>query len=484
MAKYDFVIDTSDRSSTGLILSRIAPGSTVLEFGCANGRMTRYMKEELSCQVYIVEYDEPAFNDAVQYARDGICDDIMSFNWAEKFAGITFDAVIFADVLEHLTSPEIVVAKAAELLAESGSVHISVPNITHNDVLLKAYDERFDYTATGLLDDTHIHFWGMKNLSELAQRSGLTLRSVVGTYCDTGATEQYAQAGRDKNVLLENLLKQRACGEVYQFVVSMDKNPASGAVPAFRKSSVISNIYIDSGNDFGGECIPVEAVLAADGSYHAYYEIEDTAGIKRVRFDPIENQGCILRNVRICQDCEEIEFITTAEAEVEQGYLFLNDDPMVYVQQLPGKGSVTVEADILLVGKEYIDFLNNAYLDRINDKNSALAERDAVMQECTVLRVQNSEFARQETELQKRIASLAEELQNCRNEFGAYIFLANEKDEYAIRLEREISRIKVDLNYYENLWFVKYRRYAGRIVRGGLCRVKRILRKLVGKGEQ
>ena len=49
MSKYDFEIDLSNRTSTGIILNKIKPGSVVLEFGCATGRMTRYMKEAMDC---------------------------------------------------------------------------------------------------------------------------------------------------------------------------------------------------------------------------------------------------------------------------------------------------------------------------------------------------------------------------------------------------------------------------------------------------
>lgn len=41
-----------------LIGKFVQPNSTVLEFGCANGRMTKYMYENLDCNVYILEYEE------------------------------------------------------------------------------------------------------------------------------------------------------------------------------------------------------------------------------------------------------------------------------------------------------------------------------------------------------------------------------------------------------------------------------------------
>ena len=68
--------------------SHIRPGSTVLEFGCANGQMTRFFKEELGCDVYIVEIDEGAYQEARQYARDGVCGDAEALKWREQFSGV------------------------------------------------------------------------------------------------------------------------------------------------------------------------------------------------------------------------------------------------------------------------------------------------------------------------------------------------------------------------------------------------------------
>ena len=101
MLKYDFNVDLGLDTSTGIILSKIQPNSTVLEFGCAAGRMTKYMKNALNCQVYIVEYDKEAFDIAMQYAADGVCDDILTLSWMNKFKEIQFDSIVFADVLEH-----------------------------------------------------------------------------------------------------------------------------------------------------------------------------------------------------------------------------------------------------------------------------------------------------------------------------------------------------------------------------------------------
>ena len=151
MTKYDFNTDLGLNTSTGIILNKIPSGSTVLEFGCAAGRMTKYMKNALDCQVYIVEYDKKAFETAMQYAVDGVCDDILTLSWLDRFKEIKFDIILFADVLEHLSQPDLALSNAAKLLKDNGKIYISIPNIAHNDVLLKAFHNHFDYTDIGLL---------------------------------------------------------------------------------------------------------------------------------------------------------------------------------------------------------------------------------------------------------------------------------------------------------------------------------------------
>ena len=59
-SKYDFDLDMNNTNSLSIMINQIKRGSKVLEFGPANGRMTRYLKEMLDCKVYLVEIDEKA----------------------------------------------------------------------------------------------------------------------------------------------------------------------------------------------------------------------------------------------------------------------------------------------------------------------------------------------------------------------------------------------------------------------------------------
>lgn len=507
MSKYDFEIDLSENTSTGMILSKIKKGSVVLEFGCATGRMTRYMKEVLGCRVYIVEYDESAYGTALQYAEDGLCDDILNFRWVEKFAGLKFDAILFADVLEHLTSPEKVLQSAAGLLKDTGSLYASIPNITHNDILLKAYEEHFDYTKIGLLDDTHVHFWGLENIRLLSEKCDLSVRTVEATYCDTGCTEQYAQAGKPENILLENILKERQCGEVYQFVVTLDKSAAPAAAYTLKAPSIKSHIYLDTGRDFNAEeIIAFESVYSGNGSYLAHYEIPGGQNIRRVRFDPVEFQSCILRHVSVCQGEEALPLHYHNAAQAEEGILLLGTDPMVYTDVLSQDAPITIDAEIVIAGQKYIGALQEevssltvlkAQLQRDLDRKCAevsdLAAQRTQLQneleqkhaEIAGLRGEVSSLARRQKELQASIDSLSGENEELRRDVNAYIVLANNKDKYALELEQKLENIKRELartlDYYQNLWVVKLRMFAARLVKGVYRRVKRCLKRIIGK---
>lgn len=385
MSKYDFELDLSENTSTGMILSKIEKGSTVLEFGCAEGRMTRYMQQTLDCRVYIVELDKAAYDTAAQYAADGVCGDIMDFVWAEKFGHIGFDTIIFADVLEHLTQPEKVLERAANLLKDTGKLFISVPNITHNDILLKAYGERFDYTATGLLDDTHVHFWGLENLKELSGKFGLHLLAIQGTPCPTGETEQYAEENLPGNTLLKNILRERRGGEIYQFVLTMDKRGADSVECTILPPALRSHIYLDTGEDFNtDQILGMDAGLEADGSYCLHYEITSNADLRRVRFDPVEQQSCILRKIRICQDGQALPLEYTQAFPVEEGLFLPGDDPMVIARVQPGK-PVVIDAKILLPGETYLRMMDGAVMALQGQKETLTAQNDALTTQVTSL---------------------------------------------------------------------------------------------------
>lgn len=223
MSKYNFAVDEINPNSThGKILSQIKEGSTVLECGCATGYMTRFMNEKMGCSVSIVEIDEEAYNIARESAEDGFCGNLDEHYWADHFKNGKFDYIMFADVLEHLMNPVRTLRFSKKLLKNDGKVIFSIPNICHNDIMIRMYYDNFTYTNIGLLDNTHIHFWGGNNLPGFCDKAGFDIEVIDLLLAKTGKTEQGFPLNQIDDELLA-LLKKRKLGEVYQYIVTCVK---------------------------------------------------------------------------------------------------------------------------------------------------------------------------------------------------------------------------------------------------------------------
>ncbi|MDD3415385.1 MAG: glycosyltransferase [Lachnospiraceae bacterium] len=372
--KYNVPLVIKDNESLSGLIKYIVPGSTVLEFGCANGRMTRHMKEVLNCKVYIMEYEQEAFNDAIQYAEDGICGDIMQFEWVAYFQKIEFDYIIFADVLEHLYNPQQALKETQKLLKRSGEVLISVPNIAHNDILIKLYSNKFDYTKTGLLDDTHIHFFAEDMLEDFCDQADYTIINQDYTYINTGNTEQFNGQLPDINPYIRNLIESRENGQVFQFLLRLQKKEYAKENRTYiQKSESIKGtvpcvIYFDKGNGFDENLIQVLYLeMNADGICNFKQKISIDEDTTRVRIDPCENQSCIIIKKDSFQTWEHPDIQLTENITKEDVTLLFCPDPHIIIS-CQGKTEINLDYEIAMEGttayREALNYLTNNLLDQ------------------------------------------------------------------------------------------------------------------------
>lgn len=221
MSKYNFDLDMNSDNSNSVILRNILPESNVLEFGCAYGRMTKYLKEELNCQVSIVEIDEDAGKVASQWAdqyfigKEANIEQTGFLNYLRE--GSKFDYIIFADVLEHLYNPQEVLKHSKQLLAPNGSIWISIPNVAHNAVLIDLLNNKFQYRDVGLLDNTHIRFFTYFSLLEMVESIGFEVANMHNLKNIVECTE-FHNSYSDVPEGIANYLKSRDHAETYQFV--------------------------------------------------------------------------------------------------------------------------------------------------------------------------------------------------------------------------------------------------------------------------
>jgi 2-polyprenyl-3-methyl-5-hydroxy-6-metoxy-1,4-benzoquinol methylase len=92
--------------------------------------------------------------------------------------GQSFDLMLFGDVLEHVTDPASVLRRLLPYVEDEGHVIVSLPNIASWPVRLKLLSGHFDYTRSGILDDTHLRFFTRDSAARLVEEAGLEVLRV------------------------------------------------------------------------------------------------------------------------------------------------------------------------------------------------------------------------------------------------------------------------------------------------------------------
>ena len=378
--KYNDKLVIRENDSHSIILRQINANSTVLEFGSAFGAMTQYMKEELCCNVYIVEYVKDAFDKAIQYAVDGVCGDITDYEWLTKFK-TRFDYIIFADVLEHLKQPEQVLKRAKSLLKENGEVFVSIPNIAHSDVIMKLIDNHFDYTDVGLLDDTHVHFWGAKNILEFVGNCGFTIKQMNYVRIPFLQTEQFRGGNCSISKCIKNYLLSRNNSDVYQYVMTLipseqEKNSdwCDGTL-IYSNNAIQTKIYLDTGTGFGeNEVIFAPAEVVGECKFYVEIELD---GAKRLRVDPVEGQGCIVDELVVSQNGKVCKVKAVNAIEINNRFLLLGDDPQIVIDGVREEEKINLKYSFYLEGEYFYEVL----LQEIQSRVEGVKKKDKEIEE-------------------------------------------------------------------------------------------------------
>lgn len=334
MLKYDdgtFKFSNSHKK----ILDKIKPGSIILECGCATGYMTKYMTEVLECQVYVIEHDEISCNIAMNYAVDGLCCDLMGEEWIKKFRGFKFDYILFADVLEHVYNPELVLRKAAALLKDDGKVVVSLPNIAHNDILVNLFYNDFQYTKNGLLDETHIRFYCEKNLDTLFKQAGLNITELDFNTHTNKHTEQKLKVIEDNEIFLD-LLEKRQYGNVYQFIMVAqntqycEKNNIKKSIEKTEEKNYSCNFFVSETESFSKDR-RIMGTLESEKEIKYEININDKK-IKYLRIDPIEGYFSLVKDLKVICGDKELS-IYSSNGKINKDFiLFRTKDPQIVVE--------------------------------------------------------------------------------------------------------------------------------------------------------
>lgn len=93
-------------------------------------------------------------------------------------AGERFDALVFADVLEHLEDPVPALEAARRVAAPEARLLVSVPNACHLSLVRDLAAGRFDLLPAGLTDAGHLRWFTRSFLAETIAEAGWRVVSI------------------------------------------------------------------------------------------------------------------------------------------------------------------------------------------------------------------------------------------------------------------------------------------------------------------
>lgn len=148
----------------------------LLDLGAAGGHLGRAVRDR--CAFLAGVEPDPGLSG---HARDGYDDwsqaDALSAGpWSQPF-----DAVVCADVLEHLARPEDLLARIHGWLRPGGTLLVSLPNVANVTVRAGLLLGRFPYAERGILDRTHLRFYTRRSARDLLAAAGFRVREVEAT---------------------------------------------------------------------------------------------------------------------------------------------------------------------------------------------------------------------------------------------------------------------------------------------------------------
>ncbi len=153
---------------------------SILEVGAGGGNTLLYLKNAgIAKKVTGIElFELPGTEQHNKDIDKFIIGNIEQIN-ADSFTQ-EFDVIICGDVLEHLADPWSARDKLINWLKPGGYFLASIPNVREFKTVLKILLRgTFTYEEGGVMDKTHLRFFGKKNIIELMSANGLKIEKIV-----------------------------------------------------------------------------------------------------------------------------------------------------------------------------------------------------------------------------------------------------------------------------------------------------------------
>lgn len=232
--RYAHEIDPNGGSAAARLARMVASGQRVLELGTGPGTVTRILHNK-GCKVTGVEMDPETLAMCAPFCERTLQANLEDPAWHASLAGEKFDVVMCADVLEHLRDPRPLLTLLPQFLNDTGCVLMSLPNATHLSVVASLMAGRFPYQTKGLLDNTHLRFFGREDIDALLRECGLVWQRWETVLVEPAQAELSHYWNQLEVADQEFLRAKCADGMVYQHVVRSYPSHAAGQLLKLEK---------------------------------------------------------------------------------------------------------------------------------------------------------------------------------------------------------------------------------------------------------
>lgn len=171
-------INTQASSPHNIIPSLINAHSSVLDVGCNTGFIGKKLIDK-NATVDGIDINDKALKIASKYYQHTYKRDL--YTGKLSIPQKKYDYIIFADILEHLPRPDLILQDTKKYLKKDGLLLISLPNIARIEIRLKLLLGGFDYTYGGILSEDHLRFFTKKTATELLSRCHYKVLQTIPT---------------------------------------------------------------------------------------------------------------------------------------------------------------------------------------------------------------------------------------------------------------------------------------------------------------
>lgn len=187
-AHTDVVLNGWPRNRTEAIVNLPLTGDSILDVGCGDGRLLYQFRHRFK-RLIGLEYSAVRLEAAkVQMQHlpfEGICGSAEAM---PQLASNSIDAIVSADVIEHIPDVYQAADEMLRVLRPGGVLVINTPNIAFVKKRLRLLVGRFPSTSQPneglgsdvMFDGGHLHYFTYRSLSLVLERSGFVIERRIG----------------------------------------------------------------------------------------------------------------------------------------------------------------------------------------------------------------------------------------------------------------------------------------------------------------